>query len=193
MRPRILLATSNKHKVFEIKSIVGICIDVYSFSDFGLNTPDETGKTLEENALIKAKYGYNNTGIPSIGEDTGLFVDALNGSPGIYSSRFAGKGATDRDNREKLLYLLKNEENRKARFITVISYYDGERMEFFKGVLDGEITKSERGKYGFGYDPVFIPKGYDKTLAEMTPEEKNKISHRFKAMLKFLKWYIRVL
>jgi len=193
MRPRLLLATSNLHKVVEIRNILGKCIEILYFGDFLLETPEEWGRTLRENALIKARYGYEKTGYPSLGEDTGLFVDALNGAPGIFSSRFAGKNATDKENREKLLYLMKGEENRKASFITVLAYYDGERVEFFEGILEGKISREERGSFGFGYDPIFIPKGYNMTLAEMGMEEKNRISHRYKAVRKFLKWYVSVL
>ncbi len=191
MRPRLLLATSNENKVFEIKKIIGSCIEVFYFKDFGLSTPEEEGGTLEENAFIKAKYGYDSTGLPSVGEDTGLFVDALNGAPGVYSSRFAGKNASDKENREKLLYILKDERNREAKFITVICFYDGKRTEYFKGILEGYIAEMESGRYGFGYDPIFVPRGLNRTLAEMSPEEKNRISHRYRALKEFLKWFIR--
>jgi non-canonical purine NTP pyrophosphatase, rdgB/HAM1 family len=193
MKPRLLLATHNPHKVLEIRDILGKCIEILDFGNFLLSSPEETGKTLWENALIKAKFGYEMTGIPSLGEDTGLFVEALKGAPGIFSSRFAGKGATDKKNREKLLYLMKGEENRKAKFVTVIAYYDGKRMEFFEGVLEGEISREEKGEFGFGYDPIFVPNGYKKTLAEIPMEEKNKLSHRYKAVKKFLKWFVSVL
>ncbi len=193
MKPKLLFATSNSHKVLEIRGILGRCIEILDFGDFLLDTPEENGKTLHENALIKAKFGYDMTGMPSIGEDTGLFVEALNGAPGIFSSRFAGKGSSDKENREKLLYLMKGEENRKAKFITVIAYYDGERTKFFEGVLEGEISKEERGKFGFGYDPIFIPKGYKETLAEIPTDKKNRLSHRYRAVREFLRWFVSVL
>jgi len=191
MKLRLLLATSNENKVFEIRKMIGECIEVLYFGDFGLKTPEETGTTLEENAFIKAKYGYDSTNLPSIGEDTGLFVDALKGAPGVYSSTFAGKNASDKENREKLLYILRNERNRSARFITVICFYDGKRTKYFKGVLEGYITEKERGENGFGYDPIFVPKGFNRTLAEMSTEEKNRISHRYKALKGFLRWFVR--
>ncbi len=193
IRPKILVASSNRHKLYEIKSIVGKCIEIFYLPDFSLQTPEEYGKTLRENAFIKAKYAFEKTSIPSLGEDTGLFVDALNGAPGVFSSRFAGKGASDRDNREKILYLLRNEDNRRARFITCLCFYDGKKPVFFEGVLEGEISRNERGRFGFGYDPVFIPRGYNITLGEMNPRVKNLISHRFKALKKFLKWFVWVL
>ncbi len=187
-RPVILFATTNPHKVGEIEAILGPCFVVKSLLDYGLTGPEEDGSSLEENAEIKAKYAYERTGIPAVGEDTGLFVRALNWAPGIYSARFSGGG--DRENREKLLYLLEGERDRYAEFRTVLAFHDGKRTLFFRGILPGEITTSERGDGGFGYDPIFVPEGYRRTLAEMSPEEKNAISHRMRALMEFLRWIV---
>jgi len=130
---------------------------VRTLLDYGLEGPEETGATLEENAGIKARYAYERTGLPSIGEDTGLFVRALNWAPGIYSARFSGGG--DKDNREKLLYLMRGERDRYAEFRTVLALYDGRETRIFRGVLPGRITTVERGSGGFGYDPLFVPEG----------------------------------
>ncbi len=188
-RPLLLFATANPHKVKEIEAILGPCFVVRSLLDYGLPGPEEDGSSLEENAEIKARYAYERTGVPAIGEDTGLFVRALNWAPGIYSARFSGGG--DRENREKLLYLLEGERDRYAEFRTVLALYDGKETRFFKGVLPGRITTSERGKGGFGYDPVFVPYGHERTLAEMPPEEKNALSHRRRALMEFLRWIVR--
>ncbi len=188
-RPVLLFATTNPHKAMEIQEILGPCFVVRTLLDYGLGGPEETGATLEENAEIKARYAYERTDLPSIGEDTGLFVRALNWAPGIYSARFSGGG--DRDNREKLLYLMRGERDRYAEFRTVLALYDGREVRIFRGVLPGRITTVERGEGGFGYDPLFVPEGYDRTLAEMSPREKNAISHRRRALMSFLKWLVR--
>lgn len=188
-RPPILFATANPHKVREIREILGPCFTVLSLLDYGLPGPEESGTTLEENAEIKARYAYERTGIPAVGEDTGLFVRALKWAPGIYSARFSGGG--DRENREKLLYLMRGEGDRYAEFRTALVFYDGRRLETFLGVLPGRIATVERGKGGFGYDPLFVPEGHTRTLAEMSPQEKNAISHRRRALMSFLKWLVR--
>jgi len=188
-RPVLLFATTNPHKVAEIEAMLGPCFTVKSLLDFGLPGPEETGATLEENAEIKARYAYERTGLPGIGEDTGLFVRALHWAPGVYSARFSGGG--DRENREKLLYLMRGERDRYAEFRTVLAIYDGREVRFLRGVLPGRITTEERGSGGFGYDPIFVPEGHSRTLAEMSPEEKNRISHRRRAIDALLRWIVR--
>jgi len=186
----LLIATNNKDKVKEIKHILeGLYINVYSLSDKNIIIDvDEDKDTLEGNALKKAKEVYEHAGIPCSADDTGLFVDALNGEPGVYSSRYAGENVTYADNRKKLLFDMSEvgQGERAAEFRTVVCYYYGkDKYEFFYGVCKGIITKEERGENGFGYDAIFRPDGYEKTFAELDLSEKNKISHRAKAFLKF--------
>ena len=147
----------------------------------------ETGTTLEENALQKAATIYQHEGHPAFADDTGLEVDALDGKPGVHTARFAGEDATDQENVRKLLNDLQREENRKARFRTVIALIMNNKEELFEGTVEGTIAHEPSGDKGFGYDPVFIPEGYDRTFAEMTLEEKNQLSHRSRAFNKFLR------
>lgn len=188
MPKEILIATHNLHKKEEIQQILGEDFTVKSLTDFGIHDEIvEDGKSFEENAEIKAKFCFLKTGIPSIGDDSGLCVEALNGRPGIFSARYAG----DHDfgkNIEKVLSELKGETNRKAYFITVLCYYDEKGAQFFGGQVFGKILKENKGHQGFGYDPVFVPNGYDKTFAEMEAAEKNKISHRKNALDKLLEF-----
>lgn len=186
---KILIATNNKHKVEEIREILkNDRIELITLADLKVKVEVEEDKdTLEGNALKKAEEMFKATGIPTIADDTGLFVEALNGEPGVYSSRFAGENATYDDNCNKLLESMKNisEENRKAYFKTAVCYYESkDRCHFFEGICEGGITKEKSGEKGFGYDPVFVPNGFTKTYAEMTEEEKNSISHRGKAFRK---------
>lgn len=188
---KILIASNNKNKIKEIQTTLGEteCPELLSLNDFGI-TADilEDGNTLEENALIKAKYVFKLLNIPTVSDDTGLFVDALNGEPGIYSARFAGEDASYDDNCNLLLSKLKNvsEENRTARFESVICYFiNDDEYYFFKGVCQGKIIESKTGENGFGYDPLFVPDGISKTFAELSDMEKNQISHRAKALEKF--------
>jgi XTP/dITP diphosphohydrolase len=186
----LLIATNNRDKVKEIKHILeGLDISVLSLSDRNIEIDVEEDKdTLEGNALKKAKEVYEHAGIPCSADDTGLFVDALNGEPGIYSSRYAGDNVTYADNRKKLLFNMSGvgQGERGAEFRTVVCYYSGDNeYKFFTGVCRGIITKEERGENGFGYDAIFLPDGYDKTFAELDLSEKNKISHRAKAFIKF--------
>jgi len=185
------VATSNLHKVREIREILGPCFKVLSLVDFGLPSPEETGDSLKENARIKAEYGWRKTGLMSIGEDTGLFVKALKWAPGVYSARFFGGDA--KENRKRLLYLMEGERDRYAEFRTVLAVYDGKSVRYFEGILPGWITLKERGRGGFGYDPIFIPEGHTITLAEMESFQKNAISHRGRAFRKFLKWLVKKL
>lgn len=183
---KLLIATNNRHKINEIKKIISIeRIDLISLKDLNLNVEiEETENSLEGNALIKAKEVFELTKIPAVSDDTGLFVDALDGKPGVYSSRYAGDKATYDDNCNKLLSELKNvpENLRTAYFKTVVCLYlYDNKYNFFDGIVKGKIINEKRGTNGFGYDPLFIPEGYSITYAEMSTELKNQISHRAKA------------
>jgi len=183
---RLLVATKNRGKVREIRKISKDSIEVLSPLDIGLNLDIlENGKTLRQNSLKKALEYFRKTNICTIGEDTGLFVEALGGRPGVYSARYGGGG--DKSNRKKLLSELEGENNRKAYFETVITLVINENWhEFFEGKVSGEITEKELGDKGFGYDPIFLPVGSNKTFAEMSEEAKNSISHRKIALKKVL-------
>jgi len=182
---KVLIGTRNPAKLSEIKDILGEIpgIEWVSAEDLNLPEPEEEGKTLEENAIFKAVTYAKRSGLPAIAEDTGLEVEALGGAPGVLSSRFAGKEKDYRANNEKLLALLRGEENRRARFRTVacLALPDG-RFWTSEGILVGTIAEEPRGFGGFGYDPLFIPEGETRTLAEMGSAEKNAISHRRKAL-----------
>ena len=187
---KVVIATHNKDKLKELKKgLSNLSIDLMDLSSF----PEiceiiEDGKTLKENALIKAKTVFDITGIPAIADDTGLEVDAIGGKPGIYTARFAGENCTYMDNVNKMLSVMKNikESNRGAVFKTVMAFYDGKRELFSEGVVKGVITKEKKGLGGFGYDPIFYVVEEGKTFAEMTIEKKNIISHRGRAIKKLM-------
>ena len=182
----ILVATHNLHKKEEIQQILGKEFLVKSLTDYDIHEEIiEDGKTFHENALIKAKYCFQKTGIPSLGDDSGLVVEALNGKPGIFSARYASNHDFAK-NMAKVLDEMKDEKNRKAYFVTVMCLFDENGENYFEGRVYGNLTKEIRGEKGFGYDPIFIPENYEVTFAEMKPEEKNKISHRKNAIEKFL-------
>lgn len=186
----MVIASKNKGKINEIRQILETRgIELCSAFDYPeLGEIEETGSTLKENALIKAKETFRITGQPSLADDSGLEVEALDGRPGVHSSRYAGFNADDAQNVEKLLEELssvRNPADRKARFISVLAYIDAGGVTFFEGVCEGRIATSRRGASGFGYDPVFIPDGKDITYAEMPSVEKNRISHRGKAVAQF--------
>ncbi len=190
---KIVLATNNKHKLEEIRAILDGCFEqLLSLSELGLDIEiEETGATLEENALIKAREIVRLTGMPALADDTGLMVDALGGAPGVYSARYAGEAHDDKSNRQLLLKNLENAPDRSAHFGTVIAvcYPDGSYLTA-EGRVDGKIIFEERGEGGFGYDSLFYSEEIGKTFAEATPEEKNSISHRgraLRAMLEKLK------
>jgi len=186
----IVLATRNKKKIEEMKMIMR---EVISEADINILIPDdfpqcreveEDGNTFEENAVKKALYISECTGLPAIADDSGLEVDALNGAPGVFSARFAGAGADDMANSEKLLMEMKDvpRERRSARFVCCIALaVKGTVLTFF-GRVEGRIGTEMRGKKGFGYDPLFYPEGHDRTFAEMSDDEKNALSHRGKAL-----------
>ena len=180
---RIVFATNNAHKLAEVKAVLGAEYELVTLREVGI-TEDipETGATLDENASIKAHYVYERTGLSCFADDTGLEVEALGGAPGVHSARYATDGHDFEANNRKLLHELEGKSNRKARFRTVISLIiDGVERQV-EGIVEGEIATSESGAEGFGYDPLFIPTGETRTVAEMTDEEKNAISHRANAL-----------
>ena len=182
----LIFVTHNAHKSEEVKAIVGSKFNVKNLSDINVfDEIPETGCTFKENAKQKVEYLHNKLQCNCFADDSGLVVEALGGEPGVYSARYAGEPSNSQRNIEKLLDALKGETNRKAQFITVIAVILNEETYFFEGTIDGTITQSPQGEGGFGYDPVFIPNGYDKTFAELSSEIKNKISHRAIAMQKF--------
>lgn len=187
---RAIIASKNLGKIEEIKSVLSkFGIEAISRDEFGIADfeVEETGTTLEENSLIKAMAIYKIAGTLVIADDSGLEVDALSGRPGVYSARFAGDHCSMQDNRDKLLMELKGVQpaERTARFVSVITMiFDNGDIISARGECDGRIAIEERGDGGFGYDPIFIPKGYDITFAEMSQEEKNSISHRGRALEK---------
>ena len=191
MKKEILIATHNAHKKEEIQQILGENFMVTSLTDYDIHDEIvEDGTTFHANALIKAKYCFDTTGKPSLGDDSGLVVEGLDGRPGIYSARYAG----DHDfvkNMAKVLEELEGVENRKAYFVTVMCLVDETGTNYFEGRVYGNLTKEVRGEKGFGYDPIFIPENYEITFAEMKAEDKNKISHRKKAIEQFLEFMER--
>lgn len=184
---RIVLCTGNPGKVAELGSLLPDHIDLAGLRemDMPLDLP-ETGETLEANAMQKARYVFERTGLPCIADDSGLEIEALGGRPGVHSARFAGPHKSTVDNNAKVLQELAGSVNRNARMRTIIAFKDLDLEWYFEGTLNGRMTEGESGTNGFGYDPIFIPDGYDRTLAEMTLRQKNSISHRSIAIGKFL-------
>lgn len=187
---KLILASRNKNKIEEMKQLVAhLGIDVFSALDFpDLEEVEEDKPTLEGNALKKARYVNQQTGIPALSDDTGLEVQALDGAPGVFSARYAGENASYQDNVLKLLDALKGKENRAAQFRTVVALVDGDQEWTFEGVCKGKIIQEQIGKKGFGYDPIFMPDEFAETFAQMDPNIKNLISHRGKAVQRFLEF-----
>lgn len=182
---KLIFASHNQNKVLEINSLLKGIAEVHSLNDIGIfEEIPETGITLKENASIKARACYDLTGLHVFADDTGLEVEALNGEPGVFSARYAGPEKLAWKNMEKLMNELEAHENKKARFVTFISLIINQEEYFFEGEINGTIIHEMRGSNGFGYDPIFVPEGETRTLAEMSSEEKNKISHRAKALEK---------
>ena len=183
----LVFATNNPHKLEEIKKAVGTKFRILSLNDIGCNEDiTETAETLEGNASIKSRYVFDKYGKNCFGDDTGLEIDALDGMPGVYSARYGGPGHNHEKNMDRVLAELKETENRKARFRTVISLIiDGKEYQF-EGIVNGEILSERHGSKGFGYDPIFRPDGFTTSFAEMGLDEKNKISHRGRAVAKLL-------
>lgn len=188
---KLVFATNNQHKLREIREILKDKFEVLSLDDINCKEEiEETAETLDGNALIKAEYIKEKYGFDCFADDTGLEVYALDNAPGVYSARYAGEDKDAKANMNKLLTELNGKDNRDARFRTVIALIIGNEKYLFEGIVEGQITESESGSEGFGYDPVFMPKGYDITFAEMDSSEKNAISHRGRAMasmIEFLK------
>lgn len=188
---KLVLASNNKHKLEEMRGILGNDIEILSLAD--INCHDEIPEeqdTIEGNALQKARYIHDKFGLNCFADDTGLEVECLNGEPGVYSARYAGEHPTFDDNIAKLLANMKGKENRKARFRTAIALILNDKEHIFEGEVKGRIIEEYRGHNGFGYDPVFLPDGYSETFAELSAEIKNQISHRgnaAKKMAAFLK------
>jgi len=194
---KIILATHNRDKEKELQnSLLGINVEICSLFDFPeIGDIEETGSTLLENSLLKARTVFNITGIPTIADDTGLEVDFLDGAPGVYSARYAGNNVSYQDNVNKLLIELDGvpHEKRKAKFRTVVTYIDKNDELWTEGHIDGIISESIIGDGGFGYDPIFFVPHIGKTFAELSSAEKNKISHRGIALQKLRKILINVL
>ena len=185
----IVFATHNRHKSEEACQILGPRWTLRNLHDLGQTEEiPETADTLKGNALQKAQYVYDKYHLSCFADDTGLEVEALDGQPGVYSARYAGEHCTFADNVRKLLHEMEGKSNRRACFKTVVALIlDGE-THFFEGRVDGAIIESPRGEEGFGYDPVFVPDGFTETFAEMSAEQKNKISHRGRAMAKLIEF-----
>ncbi len=186
----LIFATGNKHKALEVQNFLGEGFALLCLKDVGI-TEDipENENTLEGNAYQKAKYVYDRVGKACFADDTGLEVEALDGAPGVYTARYAGEGKSSEDNMTLLLKNLEGVKNRKARFRTVIAYIDDSgRLYEFEGVSNGTIIEERVGVEGFGYDPIFMPEEYDKTFAQLSLDEKNKVSHRARAMQKFIEF-----
>ena len=179
MKKKFVFATNNAHKLEEVTAILGNKIELLSMKDINCHADiPETADTLEGNALLKARYIFENYQLDCFADDTGLEVEALNGAPGVYSARYAGDAHNSEANMKKLLQDMEGIENRKAQFRTVFALIINGKEHLFEGIVKGEITKHRHGTSGFGYDPVFIPEGYTQTYAEIGNELKNKISHR---------------
>ena len=199
----MVFATNNQHKLEEIRAILGSSFEVVSLADIGCHEDiPETGTTLEENALQKAQYIYDHYHLDVFADDTGLEVNALNGAPGVYSARYAAlecvakesKQAVSQDSEANMARLLKElgeNNNRKARFRTVIALIQQGKVHEFEGIVNGEIIRERRGGEGFGYDPIFQPDGYDKTFAELGADIKNLISHRARATQKLADYLLK--
>lgn len=198
---KIVFATNNQHKLQEIRDILGSEFEIVSLKDIGCDVDiPETGNTLEDNAMQKAQYVYDHYNLSCFADDTGLEVEALNGEPGVHSARYAE--GTDHDseaNMAKLLRNLEGKDNRKARFRTVIALIQKQdvcpcgctsikKVNRFEGIVDGSIATEKHGTAGFGYDPIFVPEGYDKSFAELGESIKNGISHRARAVAKLVEY-----
>ncbi len=199
---KLIFATNNQHKLQEAQAILGKHVNVVSLKDIDCHDDiPETEVTLEGNSRLKAQYIHTHWGVDCFADDTGLEIEALNGEPGVYSARYASLDVQDKEhnnaqtsligqdadarNRAKVLCLMNDTMNRKARFRTVITLILHEKEYQFEGIVQGEITRNESGTSGFGYDSIFIPEGYTQTFAELTADEKNKISHRGRALAAF--------
>jgi XTP/dITP diphosphohydrolase len=185
----LCFATNNQHKIQEVRAHLGSDFQLVGLEEVGCTEelPEEQ-PTLEGNSFQKAEYVYKNFGVSCFADDTGLEVETLHGAPGVYSARYAGEQRRAEDNMQLLLKNLAGSQNRKARFRTVITLITPEFTRQFEGIVNGQIINEHKGSGGFGYDPIFLPEGYNKTLAEMSMEEKNAISHRARAVNKLIEF-----
>ncbi|PWK21832.1 XTP/dITP diphosphohydrolase [Arcicella aurantiaca] len=187
MKITLCFATNNAHKLEEIQAIWGDSFNLLSLKDINCNEElPETGNTLEANSLQKAQYLYDHYQVNCFADDSGLEVNALNREPGVYSARYAGEQRSHADNMNLLLKNLVGKSDRSAQFRTVITLIQDGKISQFEGAIEGQIIEEQRGTDGFGYDPIFMPEGFDRTFAEMSLEEKGKISHRAKAFEKLM-------
>jgi len=186
----LIFATHNAHKLEEVSAMLKNFVNVLGLSELNFfEEIHETADTLNGNALQKAQFVKDKLGFDCFADDTGLEVDALNGAPGVFSARYAGEPSNSEKNIDKLLDALKNCDNRAAQFKTVIALLQGKDIHYFEGTISGKIATERHGKGGFGYDSVFIPNGYNKTFAELSPKEKNAISHRGLAVRKLAEFF----
>ena len=193
MKRKLVFATNNAHKLEEIRAILGESVDLLSLKDIGCDIDiPETADTLEGNAAIKAEYVYQNYGLDCFADDTGLEVAALGGAPGIMSARYAGgEGHDSEANMTKLLHELEGKDDRSAQFRTAICLIERGKELLFEGTVTGKIIEQRRGTTGFGYDPIFVPDGYNKTFAELGGDIKNKISHRARAVNRLAEYLLQ--
>lgn len=194
MNVEYILATHNQNKVLEINHLLtSFPVTIKSLADINyLEEIIENGNTLEENAFIKAETIFRDLDKNALGEDTGLEVEALEGAPGVFTARYGGAQRSADHNMDRLLSELEGETNRKARFRTCIALITNDKRKLFEGIVEGEIGTEKKGDYGFGYDPIFIPDGYNKTFAELPLNEKSKISHRARAVKKLMEFLIEL-
>jgi XTP/dITP diphosphohydrolase len=179
---KLVFATNNKHKLEEMRAILGDKVELLSLAEIGcFDDIPETADTLEGNALIKARYIYEKYAVSCFADDTGLEVEALDGAPGVYSARYAGENNDSQANMNKLLQNLTGKSNRNAQFRTVIALIIEGNENLFEGIVRGRIAEERQGEAGFGYDPIFVPEGCDESFAQMAAEKKNSMSHRSRA------------
>ena len=189
---KLVFASNNKNKIQEIQALVPNTIQIVSLEEIGcFEDIPETADTIEGNAILKANYVTEKYGYDCFADDTGLEVEALNGAPGVYSARYAGKQKDANDNMDKLLFELKDKTNRKANFKTVIALNLNGKQNIFTGIINGKIIEEKIGTNGFGYDPIFVAEGYNKTFAELSMEEKSNISHRGIAVKQLIEYFTK--
>ncbi|MQP53449.1 MULTISPECIES: non-canonical purine NTP diphosphatase [unclassified Flavobacterium] len=189
---KLVFASNNKNKIQEIQALVPNTIQIVSLEEIGcFEDIPETADTIEGNAILKANYVTEKYGYDCFADDTGLEVEALNGAPGVYSARYAGEQKDANDNMDKLLFELKDKTNRKANFKTVIALNLNGKQNIFTGIINGKIIEEKIGTNGFGYDPIFVADGYDKTFAELSMEEKSNISHRGIAVKQLIEYFTK--
>lgn len=189
-KPTLILASNNAHKVIEIQHFIGDKYEILTLDQLGfVGEIEESGTTLSENSLIKAEFIYQIYGKNCLADDSGLEVFSINGEPGVYSARYAGIQRNHNDNMDLLLKNLAGKQDRTAQFRTVITLILDGKISQFEGIVKGKIISEKAGNQGFGYDPIFIPEGYDRTFAEMTLGEKNNLSHRTRALQKMVDFF----